>query len=320
MLHSSTLGATGRVASRLARPAHRRGAVHRPAAASPSSSSMAAFWDSRATRYDGGASGAWHASIALALVDAADPQPGECVLDLGCGTGLATLLAAGRGAAVTGLDLSPQMVAVARAKAAAAASTPVAAGASAAAAAGRATFAVGDAQTLAGVPAASFDAVLASALVPFLPDPPSALARWREVLRPGVGRAAFHGFKSASVLGDLTVRAAASVGVALDFEKWTGSADACAGLLRQAGFSCVRVGELPIVDSHSVADAMAALPRMLCHPLGAPLAEALRADAEAGGGLFERLSAEYGRLVEGAAAADGRLHTAGTTFVAVGRA
>lgn len=51
------------------------------------------------------------------LVDLADPQPGEQVLDLACGTGLVARLAASpvsASGAVTGLDANRDMLAVAR--------------------------------------------------------------------------------------------------------------------------------------------------------------------------------------------------------------
>src|SRR5436305_14465362 len=48
-------------------------------------------------------------------VDRAAPGPGDQVLDLGCGTGNAALLAAERGATVTGVDPSPRLLEVARA-------------------------------------------------------------------------------------------------------------------------------------------------------------------------------------------------------------
>lgn len=41
-------------------------------------------------------------------------EPGQRVLDLGCGAGLDSLVAAGRGAAVTGIDFSSAMLKVAR--------------------------------------------------------------------------------------------------------------------------------------------------------------------------------------------------------------
>ena len=112
------------------------------------------------------------------------------------------------------------------------------------------------------------------------------------------------------------MRAAAAVGVALDFERHSGSADACAELLTQAGFADARVLVLPIADAHTVADAKAALERSLANPLCAELARAAAADAA----LAARLRGAYDALVEGAAGADGRLHTDGRCFVAVGRA
>jgi SAM-dependent methyltransferase len=51
------------------------------------------------------------------VVARADPQPGERLLDVGCGTGNAALLAAARGARVAGVDPAPRLVAVARERA-----------------------------------------------------------------------------------------------------------------------------------------------------------------------------------------------------------
>lgn len=46
-----------------------------------------------------------------ALLDLLAPQPGEAVLDLGCGTGHLTARIADAGAAVLGVDSSPEMIA-----------------------------------------------------------------------------------------------------------------------------------------------------------------------------------------------------------------
>ena len=48
------------------------------------------------------------------LVDLLAPQPGERILDLGCGTGHLTQQIAGRGATVLDIDSSPEMIAQAR--------------------------------------------------------------------------------------------------------------------------------------------------------------------------------------------------------------
>ncbi|MFI5681136.1 class I SAM-dependent methyltransferase [Streptomyces cellulosae] len=90
------------------------------------------------------------------------------VLDLGCGTGSLSLLAAEQGHRVTGVDRSSNMVALARAKLA-----------------GRdAVFLVGDAAEP-PVGEERFDVVLVRHVLWALPDPGRALRHWRELLRPG---------------------------------------------------------------------------------------------------------------------------------------
>jgi SAM-dependent methyltransferase len=90
------------------------------------------------------------------------------VLDLGCGTGSLSLLAAEQGHRVTGVDQSPAMVGRARAKLA-----------------GRdAVFLVGDAAAP-PVGEQRFDVVLVRHVLWALPDPAAALGRWVRLLRPG---------------------------------------------------------------------------------------------------------------------------------------
>jgi SAM-dependent methyltransferase len=57
--------------------------------------------------------------VARVVVEHASPERGERVVDVGCGTGNAALLAAQRGAATTGVDAAPRLLEVARARAAA---------------------------------------------------------------------------------------------------------------------------------------------------------------------------------------------------------
>lgn len=96
------------------------------------------------------------------------PARASDVLDLGCGTGSLSLLAAEQGHRVTGVDASPAMVDRARAKLA-----------------GRdAVFLVGDAAAP-PVGEQRFDVVLVRHVLWALPDPGRALRRWRGLLRPG---------------------------------------------------------------------------------------------------------------------------------------
>ncbi|MFD5596939.1 class I SAM-dependent methyltransferase [Streptomyces griseorubiginosus] len=96
------------------------------------------------------------------------PERASDVLDLGCGTGSLSLLAAEQGHRVTGVDLSPAMVERARAKLA-----------------GRdAVFLVGDAAQP-PVGEQRFDVVLVRHVLWALPDPGRVLRRWWGLLRPG---------------------------------------------------------------------------------------------------------------------------------------
>lgn len=60
--------------------------------------------------------GSFVAELGGAALDLLDPQPGEHILDVGCGDGTLTKKIIERGAAVLGIDNSPDMIAAARAK------------------------------------------------------------------------------------------------------------------------------------------------------------------------------------------------------------
>ncbi|MEU9478300.1 class I SAM-dependent methyltransferase [Streptomyces sp. NPDC048191] len=128
-------------------------------------------WDAEATAFDdepdhGLRDPEVRAAWAGRLRDWLPGHPAD-VLDLGCGTGSLSLLAAERGHRVTGVDSSPEMVGRARAKLA-----------------GR------DAVVLLGDAAAPpvgeqrFDVVLVRHVLWALPEPGRALRRWRDLLRP----------------------------------------------------------------------------------------------------------------------------------------
>ncbi|MEV6710579.1 class I SAM-dependent methyltransferase [Lentzea sp. NPDC051208] len=131
------------------------------------------FWDRHAAAFDDEPDhglrdprvrDAW-ARLLLPLIPSA-----SSVVDLGCGTGSLSVLLAGAGHEVHGLDLSEEMVKAARAKAAAAGVA--------------AEFSVGDA-VHPPHPKASFGVVLARHVLWALPDPASALEEWVSLLAPG---------------------------------------------------------------------------------------------------------------------------------------
>ena len=103
------------------------------------------------------------------VADAADIRPGQRVLDVGCGTGVLTrelALRTGPGGAVTGLDSSPRMLAIAQRLSPAL------------------EWREGFAEVL-PFPDGSFDAVVSQFGLMFFPDPAQALREMMRVLKPG---------------------------------------------------------------------------------------------------------------------------------------
>lgn len=116
-------------------------------------------------------------TIGLAAIEALAPQPGERLIDVGCGCGATSLELArrvGDGGRVLGADVSAPMLEVARARATAAGLANV-------------TFAQADAQTHAFEPA---QGVFSRFGVMFFVDPTAAFANLRRALAPG-GRVVF---------------------------------------------------------------------------------------------------------------------------------
>lgn len=131
-------------------------------------------WAAEAEAYD-----RLNRAFAERIVERLAPQPGERVLDVGCGNGALSLMLApvvGAGGSVVGLDISGPMLATAASRASAAGLSNV-------------TFEKGDAQVH-RLADASFDAAVSRFGVMFFEDPVAAFANIRGMLRPG-GRLVF---------------------------------------------------------------------------------------------------------------------------------
>jgi len=121
-------------------------------------------WQRVARRYDD----AWAPLTRLFipdLLDAAQVSAGRRVLDLGCGPGYVAEAARKRGAIPSGVDISPEMIRIARGR------NP------------EIDFRVGDALRLDFAPA-EFDVVVSNFGVPHVPDYAGAFAEARRVLHP----------------------------------------------------------------------------------------------------------------------------------------
>jgi ubiquinone/menaquinone biosynthesis C-methylase UbiE len=123
----------------------------------------------------------------VALVEALGPRPGERWLDVGCGAGNLAQLAAGAGARVTGIDLSPRLIDVAEARAEAGGYDI--------------EYRVGDAENL-DVEDAAFDKVVSSVAMIFAPDHDAAARELARVTRPG-GRLAFSAWTPEGTVGEM---------------------------------------------------------------------------------------------------------------------
>ncbi len=111
-----------------------------------------------------GRNGAFVHGLAGGVFEWLNPQPGERILDLGCGDGQLTLRLADAGAKVRGLDASPQMAAAARSRGI--------------------EIDEGMAERL-PYPDRSFDAVFSNAALHWMRDQDGVLTHVKRVLKPG---------------------------------------------------------------------------------------------------------------------------------------
>jgi SAM-dependent methyltransferase len=102
-----------------------------------------------------------------AVLDATEVRPGTMLLDVGCGGGFAMLLAARRGATVSGIDATPALLDIARER------VP------------DASLAVADLEDPLPFEAAGFDVVTAFNSLQYAANPVAAFKNVSQVIRPG---------------------------------------------------------------------------------------------------------------------------------------
>jgi ubiquinone/menaquinone biosynthesis C-methylase UbiE len=241
------------------------------------------------------------------LLDAAGVAEGHAVLDVACGTGAIAREAArraGRGGRVTGVDLGPPMLAVARATPAEAGAAPI-------------TYLEGSAEQL-PVDDASFDAATCHHGLQFFGDRDRALHELRRALRPGA-RVAVACWGPVELqrhylaLGEALRRHLGEEAAELTWSPFAcGDADVLAGLLAGAGFSDVRVARetRPVVYASHEDFARNII-------AGGPLAARF---AKAPADEQEAVATEVADATRHLRTDDGRLASEMTSFVAVGTA
>lgn len=137
---------------------------------------------------------------ARVVVDRAAPKAGDRVADIGCGTGNAALLAAERGASVTGVDPAQRLLIVARARAAAQAADAI--------------FEIGDAAAL-PIRDGEVDVALSVFGLIFAPDVSAAAAELARVIAP-TGRLVVSAWVPGGAISDVARVGREAVARALD--------------------------------------------------------------------------------------------------------
>ncbi|MGW0811277.1 SAM-dependent methyltransferase [Nonomuraea sp. NPDC002799] len=181
------------------------------------------------------------ARLTALMADALGVGPGRRVLDLGCGSGAATIqVARSTGAEVVGVSIGKGEIEAATALA------------EAEGMAGRVRFVHGDALDLDAEPG-SFDAVIAIESFVHFPDRVPALRGIRRVLRPG-GRVVFTDYvrRGPDRLGEEEEYALAEMSALLRMVPMT-RAEHYAGFVRQAGLEPDRVSDITEHTKYSFA-------------------------------------------------------------------
>jgi SAM-dependent methyltransferase len=165
-------------------------------------------------------------ALGTLVFDLLDPQPGERILDLGCGDGVLTERLVAAGAEVVAVDAAPDMVAAARAKGI-------------------------DARVMPGQSLAfdrEFDAVFSNAALHWMRPPEAVLAGVRRALKPGgrfVAEMGGHNNTAAILVATAAVLARRGLDAHRLSPWYFPSAAAYRTKLEEAGFTVTEIGIFP---------------------------------------------------------------------------
>lgn len=184
---------------------------------------MTQTWDAQAY----GKNGAFVHELAGGVLEWLNAQPGEHILDLGCGDGQLTQRIAATGATVRGVDASPQMAASARSRGI--------------------TVDESSAELL-PYASATFDAVFSNAALHWMRDQDGVLAQVRRVLKPGgrfVAEMGGHGNIAAIRVALMAALARHGFGDREDGVNYYPTADSYSRRLARHGFHVERIALIP---------------------------------------------------------------------------
>ena len=188
-------------------------------------------------------------AMAADLIDLLAPQPGEDILDLGCGDGVLTLEILQRGARVLGIDRSASMVEAAKARGV--------------------NARIGDAERLAFD--GEFDAVFTNAVLHWMRDIDAVIAGvTRALRRPGRFVGEFGGHGNVASIVEAARRAVERRGLTLDKPWYYPTVDAFRGVLARHGFVVdeLRLFDRPTVLPTGMTGWLATFGEPLLHGLG----------------------------------------------------
>ena len=231
---------------------------------------IAQIYDRRRDTYDRGGEDNWHYKLACRLVECAEIEPGQQVLDLATGTGMVAIEAAcqvGESGEVIGVDISSGLLAVAQQKIDAADLNNIV------------RLKLADIETLDfsenmcdRVAEPSAHRILCCSALPLLKDVPASLRLWRSFLKPQgkLGLCVFA--ETAFVTGVILQKVARRYGINIVMSDLTGTEAKTYGLLEIAGYRNIQIvteqyGYYTDLESVAIKDWDISLQHPHCQPL-----------------------------------------------------